>query len=212
MNGRSSTETKPASLRTRLREATAAAILDAAEDIFAEQGLAGAHMNDIATRAGVAVGTMYNHFKDRDAMLAALMRERRMGMYAVMDDFLEQPTSGNFRDDLMALMRLLGAYLEEHKRFHHIMHQCDLPGVLAPYPETATAIPEMKQQMHLRLHKLMKRGLEQKALRPELAKYYPSLLMGILRSAKQRQAELADEEDHMPIEEIVRFFMEGAGV
>jgi AcrR family transcriptional regulator len=210
MNGRSPTETKPASLRARLREATAAAILDAAEDVFAEQGLSAAHMNDIATRAGVAVGTMYYHFKDRDAMLEALFHERRMGMFAVMDEFLDQPSSGTFRDDLLELMTRIGRYFDEHKRFHQILHQTDLPGVLAAYPETAAHMPEMKQQMHLRLDKLMKRGLEQKALRPELAAYYPQLLMGILRSAKLRAAELSDEE-HLPIGEIVRFFMEGAG-
>jgi len=211
MNGRSPSETKPTSLRTRLREATAAAILDAAEDVFAEQGLSGAHMNDIASRAGVAVGTMYNHFKDRDAMLAALMTERRMNMFAIMDEFLELPTSGNFHEDLLAMMRRIGAYLEEHKRYHNIMHQCDSPGALAPYPETAALIPELKQEMNLRFDKLMKRGIAQKALRPELANYYPQLLMGILRSAKLRQAEIPNE-DHMPIEEIVRFFMKGAGV
>jgi AcrR family transcriptional regulator len=211
MNGRSPSETKPTSLRTRLREATAAAILDAAEDVFAEQGLSGAHMNDIASRAGVAVGTMYNHFKDRDAMLAALMRERRMNMFAIMDEFLELPTSGNFHEDLLAMMRRIGAYLEEHKRYHNIMHQCDSPGTLASYPETAALIPELKEAMNLRFDKLMRRGIAQKALRPELANYYPQLLMGILRSAKLRQAEIPNE-DHMPIEEIVRFFMKGAGV
>jgi hypothetical protein len=34
-------------------------------------------------------------------------------------------------------------------------------------------------------------------------------LIGVLRSARQHQRELANE--HLPVEEIVRFFMEGAG-
>src|SRR5512146_1839893 len=59
-------------LRDRLREETARAILSAAEEVFAEEGLHAARMERIAGRAGVAVGTLYNHFADRAALVAAL--------------------------------------------------------------------------------------------------------------------------------------------
>ncbi len=209
MNGRSTSDAKGSSLRSRLREATGAAILDAAEEVFADQGLHAAHMNDIAAKAGVAVGTLYNHFKDRDALLDALMRERRMGMIQAIDDFLAQPSSGVFREDLLALMTNIGGYLDLHRRFHHILHQCDLGTGLAAYPVTAASSAEMKRLMYERLDVIMERGVEQKALRPELAPYYSSILIGVLRSARQQQRELATE--HLPVEEIVRFFMEGAG-
>jgi AcrR family transcriptional regulator len=45
--------------------------------VFIEQGLAGASMSQIAERAGVAVGTLYNRFKDREALLQALLAQRR---------------------------------------------------------------------------------------------------------------------------------------
>ncbi len=215
MNARSPSATKGSPLRTRIREATTAAILDAAEEVFAAQGLNSAHLADIAAGAGVAVGTVYNHFKDRDAILAALMQSRRNGMLQAMDEFLALPSSGNFRDDLLALMRSMGGYLDRHRRFHHILHQCDLPQNLAAYPQTASRSLDGKREIHVRLEKLMKRGLKQKALRPELADYYPSLLMGILRSVRQqqweREAHNDDDDRHLPIEEIVRFFMQGAG-
>jgi AcrR family transcriptional regulator len=210
MNSRSPSDAKGSSLRSRLREATGAAILDAAEEVFAEEGLHAAHMNDIAAKAGVAVGTLYNHFKDRDALLDALMRERRMGMIHSIDDFLLQPSSGVFRDDLMALMTSIGGYLDRHRRFHHILHQCDLGAGLAAYPVTAESAAEMKRLMFERLDIVMKRGVEQKALRPELEPYYSSILIGVLRSARQQQREL--DTEHLPVEEIVRFFIEGAGV
>jgi AcrR family transcriptional regulator len=210
MNARSPSDMKGPSLRTRIREATAAAIIDAAEEVFADQGLGKAHMNEIAARAGVAVGTVYNHFKDRDALLTALLIDRRQGMLEVMEQFLELPSSGSFEDDLMALMKMIGGFLDRNKRFHHLLHQCDLPQNLAAYPETAACMPEMKQQMNLLLGKLMRRGLEQKALRPELADYYPALLMGILRSARQQQRD-HESGEHLPIEDIVHFFMRGAG-
>lgn len=211
MNARSPSEggAKGSSLRERLREATSAAILDAAEEVFAEKGLHAAHMNDIAARAGVAVGTLYNHFKDRDALLKALLNDRRAGLLAVMDEFLDQPSSGDFRADLGALVHCMGGYLERRGRFHQLLHQSEMGQNLAAYPETAASAPQMKREMYVRLEKLIQRGLKQKALRPELAPYYPSLLMGILRSMRIHMVETGTDE-HMPLDEVVRFFMEGA--
>ena len=63
----------PPRLRHRLREETVSAILEAAEHEFASDGLHAARMERIAARAGVAVGTLYNHFDDREALVLALV-------------------------------------------------------------------------------------------------------------------------------------------
>jgi AcrR family transcriptional regulator len=47
-------------------------ILDAAARIFHEQGYAGATTNDIADEAGVSVGSLYQYFPNKDALLVAL--------------------------------------------------------------------------------------------------------------------------------------------
>ena len=54
--------------QTKCRKKTEArreAILDAALEEFAAKGYAGARMEDIARRAGVAKGTLYLHFGER---------------------------------------------------------------------------------------------------------------------------------------------------
>ena len=58
------------------------AILDSAEAVFAHKGFHGARLQDIAARARIAVGTVYNHFEDKDAVLAALLEERSEEMLA----------------------------------------------------------------------------------------------------------------------------------
>lgn len=209
MNARSPSEPKGQSLRSRLKEQTALAILDSAEELFAEQGLANAHMNDIAARAGVAVGTLYNHFKDRDALLAALLETRRAELLARMDAFLEQPPSGEFRADLLGLVKQMGAFFEEHPRYHVLLHRLEWGLNQGTYPETAACAPAMKRELHVRIDKLMKRGIRQKALRPALADYYAHLLMGMLRSVRLYNVD-NNVADFWPIEEIVRLFMEGA--
>lgn len=53
--------------------ATVAVILEAAARVFASHGYAGATTNRIAAKAGVSIGTLYEYFPNKDALLVALM-------------------------------------------------------------------------------------------------------------------------------------------
>ena len=59
----------PSQERSRL---TVNRILDAATRIFHEQGYMGATTNDIADEADVSVGSLYQYFPNKDALLVAL--------------------------------------------------------------------------------------------------------------------------------------------
>lgn len=50
-------------------------VLDAAGELFAERGDA-VQMDEIAERAGLGVGTVYRHFADKQALLAAIIGRR----------------------------------------------------------------------------------------------------------------------------------------
>jgi AcrR family transcriptional regulator len=49
-------------------------LLDGAARAFAEHGVRGTSMQAIAAAAGVAKGTLYNHFRTKDDVLAVLLR------------------------------------------------------------------------------------------------------------------------------------------
>jgi len=51
-----------------------ARILAAAEDVFAERG-ASASTEEVARRAGVAIGTVFRHFPTKDDLLRAIMKD-----------------------------------------------------------------------------------------------------------------------------------------
>ncbi len=51
-----------------------AAILTAALDVFAENGFAAARLDDVAQKAGVAKGTLYLYFPDKEALFEALLQ------------------------------------------------------------------------------------------------------------------------------------------
>src|SRR5512139_3625644 len=51
-------------------------ILDAAEKVFAERGFFAAKVADVAKEAGVADGTIYLYFKNKDDLLVSLFEHR----------------------------------------------------------------------------------------------------------------------------------------
>jgi len=68
---------KKASSRARRNEKSAArrdAILSAALDEFSARGFAAARLDDVARRAGVAKGTIYLHFRDKESLFEELVR------------------------------------------------------------------------------------------------------------------------------------------
>lgn len=74
-----------------------ALIIDAAVDVFAERGFHPARVSDIARRAGVADGTIYLYFKNKEDLLLSIFEEKMdvlLGaMHAAMettDDPIEQ--------------------------------------------------------------------------------------------------------------------------
>ncbi|MCM3689420.1 TetR/AcrR family transcriptional regulator [Kocuria rosea] len=56
-------------------------ILEVAEEFFAEAGITGS-LDALAKRAGVGAGTLYRHFPNRDALLAALLQARNEDLEA----------------------------------------------------------------------------------------------------------------------------------
>ncbi len=76
----------PSTLRHRLRQSTRDAILEAAATAFNGQGAAAARMEDIAAGAGIAVGTLYNYFRDRSALVSAVLQSRTQGLLDALDE------------------------------------------------------------------------------------------------------------------------------
>mgnify|MGYP000948611233 CR=1 FL=1 len=65
-------------------------ILDAAARIFHEQGYAGATTNDIADEADVSVGSLYQYFPNKDALLVALTKRHIESATAGLADLLSR--------------------------------------------------------------------------------------------------------------------------
>jgi AcrR family transcriptional regulator len=65
---------KPAASRAARAAERREAIIEAAMDEFVARGYAATRLDDVAERAGVAKGTIYLHFKDKEALFQELIR------------------------------------------------------------------------------------------------------------------------------------------
>jgi AcrR family transcriptional regulator len=69
-------------LRDRQKQERERRILKAAKRLFARKGYAGVAMEEVAARAGLAVGTLYNYFPSKLALLLAILRRETESLLA----------------------------------------------------------------------------------------------------------------------------------
>ncbi len=174
------------SLRDRLREATTREILEAAESVLAEQGVASASMASIAQRAGVSVGTLYNYFKDKDQLLATILTVRRQEFSAHLDEVANQQRDAPFDAHVEAFVRSMFQLFDEYRKFLRIVieHGGD----------------DRKRKTWLvdRMAPIVAKGVAQGCLGAAGAAVYPALfagaLSGVLGLRLDRPAEARTDE------------------
>ena len=70
-------------LRERSRRETRRRLIEAGKKLFASRGFARTRATDISREAGVAVGTLYVHFTDKEALLREILFQGFAEMHAV---------------------------------------------------------------------------------------------------------------------------------
>ena len=92
--------------RDMRREATKAAVLEAAEKVFLSQGYEGATIKAIADEAGVSPGTVLNAEPSKAALLMAIL-SNEVEMIAESVEQMEAALSGNLADRIVALLQIM---------------------------------------------------------------------------------------------------------
>jgi AcrR family transcriptional regulator len=82
-------------------EATVEAVLEAAAQVFERCGYAAGTTNRIAERAGVSIGSLYQYFPNKDAILVALVHRHIAEGTAALQPHLRRLSSGARFDDVL---------------------------------------------------------------------------------------------------------------
>jgi AcrR family transcriptional regulator len=91
---------------------TVSAILDATARILIERGYAATSTNAVAERAGVSVGSLYQYFPNKDALIAALHTRHIEQMRAVIELTFARAIKSSLDD---ALRELIEGAVEAHQ-------------------------------------------------------------------------------------------------
>jgi len=98
-------------LQTRSR------LLEEAEKIVAKQGYSGLRVEEVVARAGVAKGTLFSHFKDKDGLLAVLIGAQVMAHL----DQMESRPAPKSTDDLISHLSPLLAYVAQDRMIFDVL-------------------------------------------------------------------------------------------
>jgi AcrR family transcriptional regulator len=183
-------------------------ILAAAEEVFAREGLHGAKVGDIAKHAGVAVGTLYNYFSDRDALVHALLEARSASLRERMETAIAG--EGDFVADLRTVVAALLEWLHKNRRFVSLMAQSEMLAH-APGSKGKPITSVLARENLERLARLMDRGIAQGVLRPGASRLYGMMLMSLVRSVALAPQLGADDLADVSAEELTELFLHGTG-
>lgn len=169
----SSGSDKRSPVRAKVREVVSEAILDAAEDVALEHGLEAASASAIAQRAGVAVGTLYNYFPDRDGILAALFKVRRGAIVPELDTAAAAGAALPFEERLRAYIRRLLAVFEANSSFLRLSVRADGEGTKIKGRDRTL----MTQVLH-HIEQIMRDGASRKLFPAARVPAYARMLQG----------------------------------
>ncbi|MGU3494598.1 TetR/AcrR family transcriptional regulator [Xanthobacteraceae bacterium A53D] len=103
--------TTPRSRRAPDKAARRADILNAALKVFAASGFASARLDDVAKEAGIAKGTLYLYFADKQALFEGLIKENLAPIPAIAGDVISG-FPGSTEDLIRALAAMLLARIQ----------------------------------------------------------------------------------------------------
>ena len=188
-------------LRDRLRASTASAILDATEAIAATEGLHGTSLQVVAERAGVAVGTIYNYFHDRDNLFEELLARRREELFKSIEAAAKRHSSARFEARLEAFVRAIFLFFDVRRDFLRVALQPEQTGDRKRRPTM--------EQLLAHAERIVRVGVRERRLRDEdvplLANVLVSVVRGVLHAHADRDVPLASETDA-----VVALFLHGA--
>ena len=203
-----SADTPQRSLKERLREVRAELILDVAEEMLAEKGYHDTSMDEIAARADVAKGTLYQHFPSKEDLVFALF-ERNLVLF-------EQAVEQAARAPLMARAKLerILSYVYQERRGPHarlfqlLYHNMEIrKGLL----EKKGQLRDHMEQVAGRMRTILEEGKAEGAFDPAISTELMLLTFMSLLSLSTREHLLAQEQV-LPEElasQVGRVFFEG---
>ena len=195
-------------LRVRLRVAVRDSILEAAERAIVEEGLEGANLVSIARRAGVAVGTIYNYFVDRQELFRELFMTRKTELVTALDVGMKDVARAPFEKQLETFALTFLETYDARRDFMRVVMGSE-PLRLQMMCDRAGRLRSVLHELQSRAERVMRVGVHEKRFReaevPLLASVFTGILRGVVLTLLEQKGSLADAAPR-----VVELFCHGA--
>ena len=187
-------------------------IQDAAMRVISRKGMAAATMQEIADEAGVAKGTIYLYFRDRDELVEKAFEFAMNDLHRRVDEALEKEAS--FEDKLRSVLAAQIGFFEQNREFFRLYMSLRYPEGSPQQqrrqkrhcqPQYATRV----ERIAAALEEAMKRGEIRKADPMRLALF---IIEGSSAVIIERVREDAPPPEEADIELIARTILDGIGI
>jgi AcrR family transcriptional regulator len=107
-------------------QATVDALLDATAQVLVERGPARLTTNAVAERAGVSVGSLYQYFPNKNALVAALHERHVESVLQVMQQEIERHAGGRLVDAVSSLVEASVRAHRDGDELHRVLEAQEL--------------------------------------------------------------------------------------
>ncbi|XKE44326.1 TetR family transcriptional regulator [Halomonas organivorans] len=162
-------------------EATRLALLDAAEEVFFEKGVARTSLEQIARHAGMTRGAVYWHFRNKADLFRAMLERVRLPFEELVAETAGEGTSPLEAIRLGCERGFLRLEQPRHRRVHAILvHRCEFFSDIDPQAMQSEMASECLEALGDYLGAARAQGLLREDLAPEVAtRLLQSLLSGV---------------------------------
>nr|WP_297459393.1 TetR family transcriptional regulator [uncultured Halomonas sp.] len=164
-------------------KATRETLLDAAEEMFFEKGVARTSLEQIARHAGMTRGAVYWHFKNKADLFHALLERVSMPFEELIDEVNDAAMADSPLDALRLACHNGLARIEQPRaqRVHSILlHRCEFFSDINPLEMQNRLTCECHDEMCEHFRHAHDQGLLQPSLTPEIAaRLLQSMLGGL---------------------------------
>jgi len=185
-------------------ERTYHALLDAAAQLFIQQGVAKTTLSQIASQASMTRGAIYWHFDNKDAVIKALWQRNADRLERAFDDMLDQLTqpnpARNFRDAIKRMVKSVVGEPELGQIMRIVMHNVEFTDEQTELQRFLISKKEVfYTTMENAFLSLQRQGALRSELTPELLadglmSYIHGLIHGYLSPGK-RKVDLENDSD-----------------
>jgi len=187
-------------------------IQEAAIRVISRKGMAAATMQEIAEEAGVAKGTIYLYFRDREELVEKTFETSIGELHKRLDAALE--TDGTFEQRIRAVITAQLGFFNENREFFRLYHSLRMPeGTTAQQRrQKRTCQPQFRARVD-RLAKILQQAIDDGDVRPLDPKRMALFLIeGSTAIVLERLSEDAPPPESEDVELIVSTLLSGIAI